>query len=153
MRKTRKYKKRKTRRRKRRSKKAGTRKRRSPVPTEKLEEIANNILNEINTAYPNDERSRNIIKKHTSIIIESPKKYRLSTLVAQKEQLDSYTNTVIMKVMNTTGSTRQQAASIVTENKIKIGILLDEIYEIVKDISLTKGEVMWILQYIWKQNN
>ena len=142
-------KKRKTRRRKRRSKKAGTRKRRSPVPIEKLEEIANNILDEINTAYPNDERSRNIIKKHTSIIIESPKKYRLSTLVAQKEQLDSYTNKVIMKVMNTTGRTRQEAASIVTENKIKIGILLDEIYEIVKDISLTKGEVMWILQYIW----
>ena len=109
-------------------------------------------MDEINTAYPNDERSRNIIKKHSSIIIESPKTNRLSTLVAQKEQLDSYTNTVIMKIMNTTGVNRQQAASIVTENKIKIGILLDEI-DIVKDISLTKGEVMWILQYIWNQNN
>ena len=149
-------KKRKTKRRKRRkirSKKAGTRKRRSPIPTNELERIADQILDEINSAYPNDERSRNIIKKHTSIIIESPKKYRLSTLVAQKEQLDSYTNTVIMKVMNTTGTTRKQAASIVTENKIKIGILLDEIYEIVKDISLTKGEVLWILDYIWNQNN
>ena len=59
-------------------------------------------MDEINNAYPNDERSRNIIKKYSSIIIESPKKYRLSTLVDQKEQLDSYTNTVIIKIMNNT---------------------------------------------------
>ena len=143
-------KKRKTRRRKRRtrSKKAGGGKRRSPVPSEKLEEIANNILDEINNAYPNDERSRNIIKKYTTILIESPKNYRLSTLVDQKEQMDGYSNTVIMKIMNTTGVNREEAESIVTENKRKIGILLDKIYEIVEDISLTKGEEMWILQYI-----
>ena len=110
-------------------------------------------MDEINNAYPNDERSRNIIKKYSSIIIESPKKYRLSTLVDQKEQLDSYTNTVIIKIMNNTGVNKKEAASIVTENKRKIGILLDEIYEIVKDISLTNGEVMWILHYIWSQNN
>ena len=140
-------------RRKRRSKKAGTKKRRSPIPSNKLEEIANNILDEINTAYPNNERSRNINKKYSSIIIESPKKYRLSTLVAQKEQMDGYRNTVIMKIMNNTGVNREEAARIVTENKIKIGILLDKIYEIVKDISLTKGEVLVILQYIWDQNN
>ena len=55
--------------------------------------------------------------------------------------------------MNNTGVNKKEAASIVTENKRKIGILLDEIYEIVKDISLTNGEVMWILHYIWSQNN
>ena len=156
MRKTRKYKKRKTRKykkRKTRSKKAGTRKRRSPVPTDELERIADQILDEINNAYPNDERSRNIIKKNVSIMIETPKTNRLSTLVDQKEELDSYTNKVIMKIMDTTGSTEQEAKSIVTENKRKIGILLDEIYDIVKDISLTKGEKMWILHYIWNQNN
>ena len=146
-------KKRKTRRRKRRSKKAGTRKRRSPVPTDELERIADQILDEINNAYPNDERSRNIIKKNASIMIETPKTNRLSTLVDQKEELDSYTNKAIMKIMDTTGSTKQEAANIVTENKRKIGILLDKIYDIVQDISLTNGEKMWILHYIWNQNN
>ena len=55
-----------------------------------------------------------------------------------------------MKIMNTTGVNREQA-EIVTENKIKL-ILLDEIYECERYFT-NKRRSMWILQYIWNQNN
>ena len=138
---------------KRMRKKIGRGKRRSPTPNNELEKIANSILHEINKAYPNDERSRNIMKKYSSILIDTSKSNRLSTLVGFKEELDSISNKIITKMMMR-GSTEKEAKNIVSENKIKVGILLDKIYDIVKDrVFKFKGEKMWIIHYIWDLNN